>query len=71
MSKKIFLSDKEYADVKGTVCPVCGSDDLDGGSVDIDAGTATQEVVCLECLSSWTDVYTLTGYADVFMGAAE
>ncbi len=40
-------------------CPVCDSDDIEGGSVEIDAGGATQEVSCKECDTEWTDIYKL------------
>lgn len=52
---------KEYVDSKGLSCPYCGSGDLIGGSVTVDAGHATQEVQCGLCGRSWDDVYTLTG----------
>lgn len=44
----------------GTTCPVCGSIALEGDSVDIDEGRAMQDVSCVDCNSTWTDVYTLT-----------
>jgi transcription elongation factor Elf1 len=40
-------------------CPVCGFDQVDGGSVEIDGTQARQSVTCLECDASWTDVYEL------------
>lgn len=46
-------------------CPKCMSDDgIEGGSVEIDAGTATQECWCGECGAEWTDIYKLSGLAD-------
>ena len=49
-----------YIQSGGTHCPHCGGVDLDGKGVSIDAGTATQEVMCTDCGRGWTDVYTLS-----------
>ena len=51
-----------YVKNHGTTCPFCGSDDLEGGSVEIDNGGAYQGVRCLCCDEDWTDTYALTGY---------
>jgi len=40
-------------------CPVCGHTDIEGGSVEVDGATAKQECGCVNCGSSWTDVYVL------------
>lgn len=40
-------------------CPVCGFDQTEGKSVDIDGGTATQECYCLKCDAKWYNTYTL------------
>jgi len=51
---------KEYVDSDGVHCPYCHSTDIEGGSVNVDAGTAWQEISCIECGESWQDVYMLT-----------
>ena len=56
------LTDAEYAAKLGTNCPVCQSTHFDGGSVEIDGATASQEIWCKTCGASWNDTYTLTGY---------
>lgn len=56
------LSDAEYVEKGGCTCPFCGSDDIEGGPFNADAGYATQEVSCNECDRSWEDQYNLTGY---------
>jgi len=43
-------------------CPDCHSGEIEGGSVDIDAGVATQKVVCNVCDAVWTDIYKLTSF---------
>ena len=56
------LTDTEYVATLGTRCPVCQSTHFDGGSVEIDGATASQEIWCKTCGASWNDTYTLTGY---------
>ena len=46
----------------GILCPFCGSSDIEGGSVELDAGYATQDVVCLKCEREWQDLYILAGF---------
>ena len=46
----------------GTVCPFCGSSEIEGGPVELDAGYAAQEVVCLKCEREWQDSYILAGF---------
>ena len=43
-------------------CPVCGDNQVDGDSVDISNGQATQNITCSYCGSYWTDVYRLQKY---------
>lgn len=59
------LSDKQYREASGGVCPCCGSENIEGGSIDIQGRSAYQEVSCLECDASWNDVYHLAGYNDL------
>jgi len=51
----------EYIKNKGTKCPFCGSEDIEGDSFDVNEGKASQEMSCLDCEESWYDIYTLTG----------
>lgn len=53
---------------RGTRCPVCRSENIEGGSVEVDAGAATQEVYCVDCGSEWEDVYSLIGYQNLGVG---
>ena len=52
---------QQYVEQGGVNCPCCGSDQLDGGSVEIDGAFARQEVRCLDCRQDWTDEYRLVG----------
>ena len=56
------LSSAGYAAEGGSRCPFCGSTDLTGHSIDVEAGGASQRVDCNVCDRSWFDCYTLTGY---------
>lgn len=49
-----------YIQSGGACCPFCGGEDLDGHGVNIDSGTASQEVMCTDCGQGWFDIYTLT-----------
>ena len=59
------LTPSEYVGKFGLQCPCCTSTDIEGGEVNIDAGTATQEVGCNSCGASWQDVYNLASYDNV------
>jgi len=50
---------ENYVQQGGVRCPYCGSGDIEGSRVEIDAGTAWQEVSCSHCESRWQDVYEL------------
>ena len=64
-TEKPKLTSDAYVSHKGLLCPMCGSMDLDGESVEIEAGFAYQEVRCLECGADWTDEYSLKGYSNL------
>jgi hypothetical protein len=58
----------EYVQKLGLCCPVCDSDAIKGGSVEINAGCGTQEVDCDNCQSTWVDTYTLDGFTELHYG---
>ncbi len=55
---------KEYLERHGLGCPFCGSWDIEGGSMDFEAGEIAQRISCHECNEQWTDVYKLVAVAD-------
>jgi formate dehydrogenase maturation protein FdhE len=57
-----YMTDAEYVAVHGIQCPVCGSTEIEGNDTDMGGQTATQEISCLACESTWVDVYKLIGY---------
>ena len=50
---------REYVDSGGTRCPFCGSENIEGGSREIDGGIVSWEVSCIDCSSYWQDLYKL------------
>lgn len=64
---KSLPSNREYA-ARGSHCPVCGSDEIEGDSVDISGRQAGQECRCLVCEAEWEDLYELYGYRLITLG---
>jgi len=62
---KKAMTQKQYVKSDGVRCPYCNGGNIEGESVEIDAGGASQEVRCLDCDKAWLDVYKLTGYLPV------
>jgi formate dehydrogenase maturation protein FdhE len=60
---------KEYLEQRGLACPFCGSWDIEGDSMDFEAGEIAQRISCHECNEQWTDVYKLAAVADSDSGA--
>ena len=50
---------EEYLKNGGIFCPFCKNQDIEGGSVDIIASEAIQEVSCVSCGGAWRDTYKL------------
>ena len=46
-------------------CPYCKSDQIEGGSIEIDGETAWQTVSCLNCDKKWNDIYRLANVEEV------
>jgi hypothetical protein len=55
------ISQTDYIEAPNR-CPKCRSLNIQGGSVDIDANTASQAVSCSDCDAEWSDIYHLVGY---------
>ncbi len=60
---------KKYLERRGLVCPFCDSWDIEGGSMDFEAGEIVQRISCHECNEQWTDIYKLVAVADSDSGA--
>ena len=50
---------EEYIQSGGVHCPLCGSDQIEGGPFECEEGIASQEMRCLACDGHWDDVYIL------------
>jgi hypothetical protein len=46
-------------------CKICNSEMLEGGSFETMDNRVSQDVECLDCCSTWTDVYTLSDQTNV------
>lgn len=49
-----------YVMGKWAHCPKCGSEQIQGDSIEIDGNSAWQKVGCLDCDAEWIDTYTLS-----------
>lgn len=59
------LSSIEYVQIGGVRCPFCADDDIEGKSLNVDQGGASQKIGCNACGKIWWDLYTLTGYEPI------
>ncbi len=50
---------QRYLKGRGTHCPFCGSEQIEGSHVEVDGGRAVQPIGCLICDKEWSDIYTL------------
>lgn len=48
-----------YINHGGCKCPHCKTEDIWGGSVEVDADYCSQSVTCHNCEKDWTDTYQL------------
>jgi transposase-like protein len=60
------MTDAEYLNHHGLNCPFCESHEIEApDGVEIEAGTATQNMGCRDCGREWTDFYKLIGYTAI------
>lgn len=52
---------RHYVADGGTECPFCGSDDIEGSTVQVDGATAWQDITCPSCGAEWRDIFSLSG----------
>ena len=51
----------------GSKCPHCGSTHIEATRcAEADGNTASAEIICNDCDSTWTDQYILTGFSDLY-----
>ncbi len=55
----------EHCDEDGRVCPYCGSENTDSGSLDTQAGQVVEsDCQCLDCGKTWGNLYNIAGWYD-------
>ena len=60
------LTEKEYVDKLGLICPNCQSGDIEAiNSVTVQIGCATQPFICKVCDATWDDQYTFDSYGNL------
>lgn len=59
MSKLTEEQRATYLATRGLLCPFCETDNIEGGSVEVNDGGAMQECNCADCGEEWTDIYKL------------
>ena len=64
MTQKEFLKDFNQ-------CPNCRSKEVEGDSFEAGSRDAWQEVKCLSCGASWLELYTLSGYDNLWVPGKE
>ncbi len=47
-----------YSETNWSTCPNCDSDNIAGGSFDVDSNVVFQQVECRRCGTVWTEEYT-------------
>jgi hypothetical protein len=50
---------RKYIQMGGVRCLFCGSEQIEGGPFDCDAGVVWQEIRCLDCGEEWQDIHHL------------
>lgn len=46
-------------------CPICDSDNINGGHIEAGYTSAWRDVSCLNCGAKWTELFELTGIANL------
>jgi hypothetical protein len=64
---KRLTGQRTYVKHGGSKCIACGSNNIEGGSLEMDGASAWCVVDCNDCGASWKDVYKLSGYTDFEM----
>lgn len=55
-------SQMQHVANNGTLCPCCGSAEIQAGSIELNEDRVTHEVFCLDCDAEWDDIYLFSGY---------
>jgi ssDNA-binding Zn-finger/Zn-ribbon topoisomerase 1 len=58
-----MLTQKEYLEKEGTVCPVCGSNEIRGGEPEFNGPIIYEDVRCTKCEFLWFETYELKSFS--------
>jgi len=56
------ISNEDYINNEGRNCPYCGSDNLIGGSLEVEDAKALCHVQCVNCSKTWSETWVMEGY---------
>jgi hypothetical protein len=65
------IGPRQYMAQGGSICPACGSEDMEANRLEADGSHASGDVECGGCGSTWKDVFELSGYADLEIKGCE
>lgn len=57
------MTDETFVEHGGSKRPVCRSDNILAGSMEVDGGPAWAGVDCFHCGAEWHESYNLVGYS--------
>lgn len=61
--KEKMMTSDEYFVRGGSLCPNCGSKNMEGtGKSNTDDTWHSEGILCLDCKATWDDIYDLSGY---------
>lgn len=55
------MNERAYLESGGSICPDCGSSNIEGGSANFDGDYCWANVFCHDCDFEWRDIYKLVG----------
>ena len=62
-SEKIVITQQQYKNSNGTICPACGTEDrITCGEMDFEG--MCRDVAC-QCGATWKETFAITGYTDL------
>lgn len=62
---------RKYVAGNGVTCPTCQQQQFACDPIEIDGGTASQQIYCPECDSGWTDIYQLVSISNLELSLSE
>lgn len=62
------MTEREYTTARGTLCPACGSDDLQAfaGDIKMQDNNLHSPTECNRCGATWREWYSLDGYSELY-----